>query len=310
MPPHSEEDDRRSWRYEPLTPDLVLGARVSRVLYSGHTAYQQVEVLETPGLGRCLVLDGKTQSAEADEFIYHEGLVHPALVAHPRPEYVCVLGGGEGATVREVLRHNTVRHVGMVDLDQEVVEVCRQFLPTLHQGAFDDPRLRIHYSDAGAFFDTCTDLFDVLVLDLADPTEGGPATMLYTRRFYETLRARLRPGGLLVTQAGPASLVNHQEVFTAICYTLRQVFPLVAPYAIPVQSFGETWGFVLASLGPSPLGMTASQVDDCLAARGVSGLRFYDGEAHPGLFSLPRFLRRALEDEDRVITEERPLFVY
>ena len=113
----------------------------------GHTLYQDVELVETEPFGVCLVLDGKIQSAESDEFIYHESLVHPALISHPRPESVCIAGGGEGSTAREVLRHSSVKRLVMVDLDEELVGICRKHLTGFHQGAFDDPRLKVHFDD-------------------------------------------------------------------------------------------------------------------------------------------------------------------
>ena len=310
MLPDSDESDRRDWYYEAITPDLRFGSRVTRVIYDGQSRYQRVQVLETGSFGRCLVLDGKTQSAEADEFVYHEALVHPAMVNHPRPEAVGIAGGGEGATAREVLRHNSVKRVTMVDLDREVVELCREHLPAHHQGSFDDPRLQLHFDDARGFMERSTDSFDVLVLDLPDPMEGGPAYQLYTLRFYQLLRSRLNPGGCLVTQSGPAGVLNHSEVFTAIHRTLQQVFPVVAAYSIFMQSFGEPWGFTIASLGPSPLACGADEVDGCLAERGVEGLRFYDGTTHDALFKLPKFLREAQAAETRTITDEHPLFVF
>ncbi|MBI4233168.1 MAG: polyamine aminopropyltransferase [Chloroflexi bacterium] len=302
--------DRRKWYFELITPDLMQLASIRTVLYSGRTAYQSVEVLETGPYGRCLVLDGKTQSAEADEFIYHESLVQPALVAHPRPQRVLVAGGGEGATLREVLRHRCVRRVVMVDLDQEVVELCQKYLPGHHQGAFQDARLELHFGDAKAFLEQSRETFDVIVLDLPDPMEGGPAWQLYTQRFYRMVRDRLEPGGLLVTQSGPAGPLNYREVFTAIHNTLETVFPQVYPFFTYVQSFGEAWGFTIASLGPNPAELSPGQVDTRLGERGVAGLRFYDGLVHGGLFALPLFLRQALAAEERIITEEKPLFVF
>ncbi|MCS7206679.1 MAG: polyamine aminopropyltransferase [Dehalococcoidia bacterium] len=301
---------RPKWFLEALTPDLLHGASISRVLFSGRTRYQQVEVLETPAFGRMLVLDGKTQSAEGEEFVYHEALVHPALVAHPRPQWVFIGGGGEGSTAREVLRHATVQQVVMVDVDEEVVHLCRQHLPQHHQGAFDDPRLRLHFADALAFLEQSPACYDVIILDLPDPIEGGTAYLLYTQEFYRLVRSRLNPGGILVTQAGPASIVNYTEVFTAIHRTLSTVFPLTVPYIVPMQSFGEAWGFVLASTGPDPRALTPLAVDTTLAQREVQGLRFYDGTIHPALFALPKYLRQALAEEQRIITKDKPLFVF
>ena len=217
--------DPTKWYIERITPDLVQLSSIKGVVFSGKSKYQTVEVLENGCFGRCLVLDGKTQSSQADEFIYHESLVHPAMLAHPKPETVCIAGGGEGATAREALRHNTVKRAVMIDLDAEVVDLCREYLEGHHQGAFDDPRLDLQINDASAYLQGTPERFDVILLDLPDPMEGGPAYLLYTKSFYEMLKGKLNPGGLLVTQSGPASVINYTEVFTAINRTLREVFP-------------------------------------------------------------------------------------
>ena len=127
--------DKRTWFHDGLTPNLGMVHRVETYLYSGHSAYQAIEVIKTRSFGTCLVLDGKIQSSEADEFVYHEALVQPVMVTHPFPRSVLVAGGGEGATLREVLRHLSVEKATMVDLDDEVVKVCRQYLPSFSAGA-------------------------------------------------------------------------------------------------------------------------------------------------------------------------------
>ena len=285
-------------------------SRTSGVLYSGKSKYQSIEVLENECFGRCLVLDGKTQSAQFDEFIYHQSLVQPTMVAHPKPEKVFIGGGGEGATAREVLRHNTVKQVTMVDLDQEVVEICQKYLPEHHQGAFDDSRLTLKFDDAYKYLQNTEEQFDVIVLDLCDPMDNGPAYLLYTLDFYSMIRDRLTLGGLLVTQSGPASLINHTEVFTAINHTLHQVFSVVAPYSTHVQSFGETWGFNVASLGGNPANLTPEEVNYRLSTRGVSNMDYYDGVTNQSMFALPAYLRAGIAAENRIITTENPLFIF
>lgn len=302
---------RSKWYYEGISPDLMHASSIRQVLYSGHTQYQEVEVLELGSFGHALILDGKTQSAEADEFIYHESLVHPALVTHPRPETVLIAGGGEGATAREVLRHSCVTSIDMVDLDAEVLELCRTHLPNHHQGAFSDPRLTLHIGDAKRYLEEHEQCFDLIILDLPDPMDGGPAYQLYTQEFYRLVASRLNPGGLIVTQSGPASPINYTEVFTAIHNTLETVFPVVTPYTSHIQSFGETWGFTIASTGPDPTNLTSQSVDSCLEKRNAAqALRFYDGVTHNSLFGLPIYLRRAMAEETRLITSEHPLFVF
>ena len=301
--------DHDKWYIERITPELVQMSSIDGVLYSGKSKYQTVEVLENGCFGRCLVLDGKTQSAQSDEFIYHQSLVQPVMVAHPNPEKVFIAGGGEGATAREVLRHNSVKQAIMVDLDQEVVEVCQKYLPNHHQGAFEDSRLNLKFDDASSFLRDTEERFDVIILDLSDPMDGGPAYLLYTLDFYAMVRDRLAPGGLMVTQSGPASLINHKEVFTAINHTLNQVFPTVAPYSAHIQSFGETWGFNVASLGPNPADLTPKEVNTRLMQRGVVSMDFYDGVTNQALFALPAYLRTGLAAETRTITAENPLFI-
>ncbi|MBI2872422.1 MAG: polyamine aminopropyltransferase [Chloroflexi bacterium] len=298
------------WYFEYLAPQLVQAARLRQVLYSGHTAYQQVEVLDTVPFGRLLVLDGKTQSAEADEFVYHESLVHPAMVTHPGPQRVLIAGGGEGATLREVLAHRTVRQAVMVDLDREVVDICQRYLPNHHQGAFEDPRVQLHYQDASAFVAEHSGAFDVVVLDLSDPTEGGPAYLLYTQEFYSLVQAHTAPGGLVVTQAGPCGPINYEDVFTTIHRTMSAVFPSVFPYRVYMPSFGTSWGFVIGSLDHNPLGLTAPEIDQRLEKRGVRTLRHYDGLTHHGLFALPKYIRQGIAREERLITRDHPVFAF
>lgn len=296
------------WFQEYLTPDLLQALAVRATVFSGKTGFQRVEVLDTFAFGRCLVLDGKVQSAELDEFIYHETLVQPAMVAHPNPVSVFIAGGGEGATLREALSHNTVKRAVMVDLDGEVVDICRRLLPNHHRGAFDDPRVELHFKDARGYLETTPDTYDVILIDLPDPQEGGPAGLLYTQSFYSVLRQRLNPGGVVAVQSEPC-MAGSLEAFTAITNTLKSVFPRVFPYHVMVPSFSLDWGFNVASLGPSPRRLSTREVDRRLVERGCGSLRFYDGQAQGGLFLLPKHVRKALAEETRVITEDDPLVV-
>ena len=296
------------WLIETVYPDLAVMLRVQQVLFSGRTAYQHVEVLESDLYGRSLVLDGKTQSTERDEHIYHQSLVHPAMLFHPRPASVFVGGGGEGGTLREALTHKSVERVVMIDLDQQVVELCRQYLPQHHQGAFDDPRVQLLHQDARAFLAETDETFDVMLMDLVDPMEGGPAYLLYTREYYEIARARLNPGGILVTQSGPAGLLSHQECFTTINRTLSETFAHCVPCQVHVPAFQTLWGFNIASDSPLP-GLEAGEVDRLLAERVGGELSFYDGETHLGMFNLPKFLRAGIAEEIRVNLDESPVFM-
>ena len=296
------------WLIETVYPDLAVMLRVQQVYFSGRTEYQHVEVLESDLYGRSLVLDGKTQSTERDEHIYHQSLVHPAMLLHPNPVTIFVGGGGEGGTLREALTHKSVERAVMIDLDREVVELCRQYLPRHHQGGFDDPRLQLLHRDARTYLAETDETFDVMIMDLVDPMEGGPAYLLYTRQYYEIAKARLNPGGILVTQSGPAGLLSHQECFTTINRTLSSTFSHCVPCQVHVPAFQTLWGFNIASDSPLP-SLSAEEVDRLLAERIGRELEFYDGETHQGMFNLPKFLRTGISEETRINLDESPVFM-
>ncbi|MBI3953344.1 MAG: methyltransferase domain-containing protein, partial [Chloroflexi bacterium] len=184
----------------------VIRLDLRRVLAARRTAYQQLEIVDTASFGRALFLDGKVQSAELDEFVYHEALVQPAMALHPRPERVLVIGGGEGATLREALRHPTVKRAVMVDIDAEAVAACREYLPAWHQGAFADPRVELLHRDARGYLEETSELFDVIIVDVTDPLAGGPAYRLFTQEFYRLARGHLGAAGAIAVQAESADL--------------------------------------------------------------------------------------------------------
>jgi spermidine synthase len=244
--------------------------RLSNVVYQGKTAFQNVLIADSYNFGRLLALDGAVQSAAQDEKLYHESLVQPALLRHADPRDVLIIGGGEGATLRETLVHRSVRSATMVDLDPEVVELCREHLVGWHRGAFDDPRARLVFDDGRKFVTDCDDLYDVAIIDVVDMLDDGPAQALYTRQFYELLRRRLRPGGLLVVQGLEFSFIDHKQ-HVALSRTLGTVFSQVHTYRMPIPSFLSSWGFLIASDWFDPREWPAAEIDGSIAARLGSG---------------------------------------
>ena len=174
------------------------------------------------------------------------------MLAHANPRRVMVAGGGEGATIREVLRHSSVEEVVMVDLDKAVVDLCKEHLPEHHGGSFDDPRVTLLHEDALAYLEQRETPFDIIIIDVPDPLEGGPAYLLFTVEFYELVRARLGPGGLMVAQSGPTGPSNVREVFTAIAQTMQRVFDHTSGYHTHIPSFGMTWGFIACGGADAP----------------------------------------------------------
>jgi spermidine synthase len=297
------------WFFEATTPVEGHMHAIARTIVSRQTKFQYMEILETHSYGKCLVLDGRIQSSQADEFIYHELLVQPGLLIHPNPRRAMVIGGGEGATVREILRHKSITECLMVDIDAEVVEECKRHLPEMHRGAFADPRTRLLHEDARAYLEKTSERFDLIVIDLVEPLEEGPACLLFTKEFYTLVRDRLTEHGVMTMQAGMTK-VNEIFFFGAVNRTLGEVFPVVAPYQGFISCFGTPWGFVLASKGDDPRRQGASDIDRLIADRlNPADLGYWDGQAHLHSFNLPKFLRRAVESNDRVITDSNPLIV-
>jgi len=264
--------------------------RVEEVIYQGETRFQRVDIVRAEGYGLVLFIDGQRQSSAADEFIYHEMLVHPTLLRHPAPARVFIAGGGEGAVAREVLCHTTVEAVTQVDIDGQVVELCRRYLPAWGAGAYEDPRLRLVIGDALAYLRETAERYDVIFLDLPEWSPETPARDLYSTGFYRLVRDRLAPGGLMALQVGPVHPV-HIEPFLTVARRLRAAFDYVLLYAVTELR----WGFGLcADAAPAgdPFGYAQGRLFD--PARLSTPLRYYNAELHTHLGALPAYIRQAL----------------
>ena len=264
---------------------------IERVLHSSRSKYQEIVVADSPEFGRVLVLDGLIQSSTSDEHYYHESLVHPAMVTHGSPRRVLIIGGGEGATLREVLRWRSVEEAVMVDIDGDVVEASRRLLSDMHGGSFYDKRARVVIMDGLAYVDQAVrggEKFDVVILDLTDPYGPEISKLLYSADFYRKVRALLNGGGVMVTQAG--SSFFFEDVYREVLSNVRQVFELVREYNVWVPAFGYAVNFIIASLGRDPAALSAEEVDAALRANGVS-TRFYSGRTHVALMNLPIYYR-------------------
>lgn len=295
------------WFLEKTTKDEGAFHSLKEIIYTGRSQFQRIDILMTGSYGKCLVLDGKMQSSEVDEFIYHEALVHPALFLLESPQKILIAGGGEGATAREALKHPTVSEVIIVDLDRELVNLSKKYLDEWHRGAFEDRRVKIFFEDARSFIQKA-EKFDAVIIDLPEPVEDGPAAMLYTKEFYEGVYKCLSESGIAVTQATSVA-VNNLKAFTAITNTIKQVFPVVKPYTVNVPSFFSPWGFVLMSKNKDLPNMASGHLQAGLDNLKDS-LRFYDYETHAGMFSLPRYLRDSIAREELVITDSSPISFY
>ena len=233
-----------SWfeEQDPFSP-VQYRYRIEEVLHRRTTSYQRIEVLKSAFFGRMLVLDGVVQLTERDEFVYHEMLVHVPMHVHPGPERVLIVGGGDGGTLREVLRHPGVE-VTLAELDPEVVEVSRAYFPSLAE-SFDSPRATVVYGDAADFVGEATEPFDVVLCDLTDPV--GPARKLSEQPFFEALKGILAPGGVVSMQT--EALHFHAGHIQGVQEALRSVFPHTGLYGVPIATYaGNWWTFSMASL--------------------------------------------------------------
>ncbi len=248
-----------------------------------------------------LFLDGAIQSSEYDEFIYHEALVHPALIVHGNPRRVLIIGGGEGATLREVLRHRTVEEVVMVDIDEELVSICRTHLPTWSAGSFEDCRALVIFSDGMDYLNRSDRVFDIIISDLPEPEPSSLSSPLFTDIFFTSVKSHLAPGGIFCSHSAPAGLKD-MNIFREIYHTLKGLFPQVHPMKIFVPSFGTESGFICASNdapGPFIMGRNNSlkRIRSQIAGgKAVKPLQFYSADMHRVLFTHPVCFWEALSE--------------
>lgn len=298
------------WYEEEIEENLRWCFGLTSILHTGVSKFQEIALLDTQPFGKVLTLDRKMQSAEMDEWVYHECLVHPALLLHQSPKTIFVAGGGEGSTAREALRHRSVRKVVMCDIDEEVVKFCSAHL-TVNKEAFQSSRLELVINCAKAELKCREEKFDVIIGDLADPLEWGPCYQLYSIGFYQNVvKPKLNHGGIFVTQAGPAGVLSHKEVFTSIYNTLRNVFTYVVAYSAHVPSYADTWGWVVASDQPMMSNMSSEELDCRIKQRIKGELKYLDGATLYASTILNKTVRQSLENEKHVYTEESARFVY
>jgi spermidine synthase len=275
------------WFDETYGGKIRFGLRLTRSVFRGKSEFQSVDVVDTEEFGRALALEDAWMTSERDEAHYHEMIVHPALTAAPAIRRVLVIGGGDGGTVREVLRYPEVEHVTMVELDKLVVDVCKQHL-TSFGVPWNDPRLSLRYEDGIAYLGNYSgEPYDVILIDGSDPV--GPAQGLYASPFYESAKRCLTTGGVLVSQT--ESPIAMADDFARIVKTLRASFRRAEPYFVPIPLYPSgMWSFTFASDTIDPLVFDAAR-----ATRIESVSRYYNRDIHRAAFAKPSFVRALLE---------------
>lgn len=279
----------------PLGKAAELVLQEASLLLAGRSQHQTYEVWDTPAFGRLYCLDGDFMAAEADACRCHESLVHVTAIAHPAPRHALVIGGGDGGSAQELLRHPSIESVVVVELDAEVVAFSRQLLGGIHGGALDDPRVALHIGDGVDYVRRLAreegERYDLVVFDLTDAR--GSAAALHNEDFFRACRALLNPGGALVVQLG--SPFHQPELVADLFATLGRVFTTLRPYLVDVPLYGGAWALACAADVLDPTLLDAEEVERRLRERRIEGLRHYNGDIHRAQFALPNDLRTMLD---------------
>ena len=272
---------------EYMTDEWGIFVRSAAALARFRSAYQDVEVHDSVPFGKLFRLDGHFMTSERDEFFYHENMVHVAALAHPSPERALIVGGGDGGSAEELLKHPSMRAVTIAEIDETVIGISREHLQAVHRGALDDPRVTIRIGDGFRFVMDTREAFDVIVLDLTDP--GGPSTTLYTPEFYAACAARLGPQGAMTIHVG--SPVAHPDRVRQTLAELRSAFAVVTPFLVSVPLYGGAWMMACCSATLDPRTLQAADVDQRIAQRRIGDLQFMNGDTYRAVLALPNYVR-------------------
>lgn len=272
---------------EPLNASTGFYIKASHCIGEWRTKYQKIAIFDTPHYGRIFRLDDYNMTSEREEFVYHENLIHPALTAHDAPEKVLIIGGGDGGSSEEALKHPSVEQVTLVEIDADVITVAKEHFKAVHHNVFDNPRLRIIVDDGIRFVRDTRDKFDLIALDLNDPV--GPAAALYSEDFFRQCREALTPEGALTLHIG--SPTAQPERVAELAQRLNRVFPIVRPYTLYIPLYGALWALAVCSGQLDPTAFSTDEIDTRISTRGLTQLQYYNGESHLGVFALPNFVR-------------------
>lgn len=272
-----------------LTPEIAHGFTTRHPPVAVQSAVQRIEWHDTKVMGRMLALDGAFMLSEGDEFIYHECMVHVAALAHSDPTRALVMGGGDGCSARELLKHPRINEIVVAELDPMVVATCLENFADVNGRAFDDARVRVEIGDALAFLRNTWMRYDVIVMDLTDP-DDAEATALYSLETYQLIRDRLSPDGVLSLHIGSAFF--HPERFAATLRDLRAVFTEVHAFKAFMPTYGAEWGMACASMRTNPRALDGVEIAQRLKQRGIADLRFYTPRVHASLFAWPAYAEK------------------
>jgi len=278
------------WYTEQYGESLSLSFKIKDILHSENSEFQKIEIIDTIEYGKMLLLDGLVMTTEKDEFFYHEMISHIPMLSHKSPEKVLVVGGGDGGTIREVLKHPSVKEAVLCEIDKGVIDVSKKYLPTI-ACKLDDNKVKIHVQDAVEYIKTQKNAFDVILIDSTDPL--GPGVGLFTEDFYTNVMEALTENGVMAAQS--ESPILNQKELGLISELLKKVFPIVKTYTAPVPTYpGSYWSWTFCSKNVNPL-----EIADISRAKTIEKqAKLYNTEIHKSVFSLPNFIKEIVKQKD------------
>ena len=277
-----------TWFEEKLYDHWRQSFSVTEVLFHEKTEFQDLIIFEAPVYGRVLALDNVIQVTEGDEYVYHEMMAHTPILAHGAAKTVCIIGGGDGGVLREVLKHPGVERATMVEIDPGVIELCSKYMPGISAGAFDHPRAEIIIADGIRFMAETQRKFDVIIVDSTDPI--GPGEVLFTEQFYKDCAARLTERGIIINQNGVPSQQGDEVIMTL--QRRRPYFKDAGFIVAAVPTYvGGFMALGWASHDPATRAVPLEEIRRCYEAAGSFKTRYYNPEIHLGSFALPQFVR-------------------
>lgn len=275
--------DTELWFTEKQTPHYGITMKVTKTYENERTPYQHLMMMETEEWGTMLTLDGMVMTTVRDEFVYHEMAVHPALVTHPSPEKVLVVGGGDGGVIREIMKHGSVKQAVLVDIDEKVIELSKKYLPSI-ASELDNPRVKVVVGDGFMHIAQHKEAYDVIIVDSTEPV--GPATELFTKGFYQGIYDALKPDGIFVAQTDNPWFKG--DLIRKVHRDVKEIFPIVRVYAANIPTYPSgLWTFTLGSKKHDPLETDIAKIPEL-------DTKYYTPRLHAAAFVLPKFVEDLL----------------
>ncbi len=279
------------WYTEEHTENVRFSIKVKNVLYTGQSPYQKIDVFDSEEFGKFLTLDGLMMLTEKDEFIYHDMIVHVPMAVNPNIKRVLVIGGGDGGTVRELTRYETIESIHMVEIDKQVVDVCREYLPQT-AGKLDDPRVELFFENGLKFIRSHVDEYDLIIVDSTDPF--GPGEGLFTREFYGNCYKALKDDGIMVNQHESPYYTYYINSMKRAHKRIKEFFPIAKVYQAHIPTYPSGyWLFGFASKKYDPIKDLKEEEWNKLGLK----TKYYNTELHRGAFAIPNYVKELLENE-------------